>query len=83
MYKKGMKVRATTVITEGGGNTEPDFNAVSFINTDGFNLGFVHADKNECGTIEYVDDDNVPTVRFDRKGTATIVGDDEIEIIGE
>lgn len=37
-----------------------------------------HAEKGEYGTVVYVDpDDNWPTVRFDRSGTAAIVGESE------
>lgn len=77
-YTEGMRVKARAVITEGGGNTEPDFKAKTFVGV----LGYVHADVGDTGTVEYVDDDDCPTVRFDKKGTATIVGDHEIEIVG-
>lgn len=77
-YKIGMKVKANIIITDGGGETKPDFKATDFKN----NPGFVHAVPGDIGTVVYVDEDNVPTVRFKIKGTATIVGDNEISIIG-
>jgi hypothetical protein len=76
-YTEGMKVRAQVIITEGGDDIQPDFEATF----DSRNPGYVHAAPGDLGTVEYVDDDDVPTVRFDKKGTATIVGDHEIEIV--
>lgn len=38
-----------------------------------------HAYKGDAGVVEYVDSDGCPTVRFSKSGTATIVGDQEVE----
>lgn len=77
MYKIGMRVQAIMVVTEGGGKTKPDYKATNLID----NPGFVHALPGDYGTVEYVDDNGVPTVRFDETGTATIVGDNEVSIV--
>lgn len=43
----------------------------------------VTATPGDKGKVEYVDDDGVPTVRFQRTGYATIVGDNEVKLIAE
>lgn len=72
-------VEATRVITEGGDDTEPDLNLGPIEGP-----GYVHALKGDIGVVIHNDvtQDNIPTVRFYRTGTATIVGDDEIEFVG-
>lgn len=40
---------------------------------------WVHAEEGDTGTIEYVDEAGYPTVRFDRLGSATVVGHHEIK----
>lgn len=76
-YKLGMRVKSIDIITEGGDGEAPDFDAKTFVG----NPGFVHAEPGDMGTVEYVDDDGCPTIRFDKTGTATIVGDYEIEVV--
>ena len=78
-YVEGMRVKALKVITDGGDTAPPDFDAKTLIG----NPGFVHAVPGDLGTVEYVDDDGCPTIRFDRKKTATVVGDCEVERISE
>jgi hypothetical protein len=41
----------------------------------------LHASFGDEGVVEYVDDDDMPTVRFKKSGTATIVDNDEIELV--
>ena len=77
-YQEGMRVKALKIITDGGPGSEPDPEATVLKG----NPGFVHALVNDEGVVEYVDSDGCPTVRFDGKGTATIVGDSEIKVIG-
>jgi hypothetical protein len=91
-FIRGARVRALKVVTEGGGDTPPDRSKT----LGHFFLGYVHAEPGELGTVvetdfpqEILDQDTgevasldtVPTVRFDRTGTATIVGPDEIELV--
>lgn len=66
----GSRVVATCQITEGGGSG--DSNAKFPEPT------YIHAEKNDRGTVETIDD-GCYTVRFDRTGTATIVGETEID----
>jgi hypothetical protein len=90
-YVRGARVRALKVVTEGGGNT-PDRTLTRL--DPGPN--YVHAEIGELGTVvetdypqEIADQDTgevsfvdtIPTVRFDRTGTATIVREDEIELV--
>jgi hypothetical protein len=92
-FKEGARVYALKVITEGGGDTLPDRGAKSL-----HSMGYVHAELGEFGTIvcldypqeivnpetgEITEEYTVPTVKFDRTGTATIVGSDEIELADE
>lgn len=92
-FVRGARVRALKVITEGGGDTPPDRTR----ELDGnFFPGYVHAEMGELGTVvetDYPEDvtdpetgevterDTVPTVAFDRTCTATIVNEDEIELV--
>lgn len=76
-YVVGTRVKALVVITDGGDSNPPDYNAKTLIG----NPGFVHAVPGDYGTAEYVDSDGCPTIRFDRKGAATVVGDREISIL--
>jgi hypothetical protein len=73
-YNVEDRVKATGTITENG-NLPGDPNAA-------FPAGeYIHALAGDEGTVVYVDVDgevDVPTVRFDRTGTATIVSDSEI-----
>ena len=76
----GDKVVAKEVITEGGSNT-PDPKA-RYPDYD-----YIHAEKGDVGIVEYIDDSTIdhfgvalPTVRFEKTGTATIVHLDEIKV---
>ena len=63
-YKIGDRVKATTRIDE-----------MHFVNP---NKDWSHAWSGDLGTIEYIDQEGYPTVRFDKTGTATVVGLSEI-----
>ncbi len=96
-YMRGVRVRAIQVITEAGPGEPPDRSRTLEDNGGHFFPGYVHAEVGELGTVVEVDDPNgerrdpetgkilplepVPTVAFDRTGTATIVGIDEIELL--
>tara|TARA_R100000152_G_C6646971_1_gene89732 strand:- start:234 stop:473 length:240 start_codon:yes stop_codon:yes gene_type:complete len=74
---EGKKVVARVQITEGGGPSNDP--SAAFPDYD-----YIHAEKGELGTVENIDDCNgemLPTVRFDRTGTATLVNWDEVKII--
>jgi hypothetical protein len=75
MFRIGDRVRATQTITEGGWNS-PGSPDCKFPEEN-----YIHAEAGDVGEVEYVDDEGWPTVRFDRKGTATIVSAEEIELI--
>lgn len=66
----GTRVKAGKQITEGGvdGDESAKFPAPNYI----------HAKPGDLGTVESIDNDGDPTVRFDRTRTATIVGRHEI-----
>jgi len=72
-------VKATKVITEGGGDTDPDPKLGPIEGP-----GYIHALEDDIGVVVGNDATlgNVPTVRFYRTGTATIVGEDEIAFVG-
>ena len=73
----GQRVRATCQVTEDGSSTGDP--AKLFINDDGTsNPDYVHAEPGDEGVVESIDNGD-PFVRFDRTGTATILGSDEIE----
>lgn len=70
----GDRVKAVKQITESGklpGNPEADP-----LDCDG-----IHAEAGEFGTVAHWHEGILPTVRFDRTGTATMVRDDEIELV--
>lgn len=73
LWSEGEIVKATKTITEGGspfvGDPEAKFP----------NSSYIHALAGEEGVIKYVDDQGFPTVYFERTGTGTVVGDEEIE----
>jgi len=73
-FIEGVVVQAQAVITEGGPGTEPDLSATKFV------PGYVHAEARDFGVVVCVDD-GTPTIRFYPKGTATIVGEDEVQAI--
>lgn len=92
-YERGVRVRALKVVTESGDDSSPDRTATRFHD----NPNYVHAEIGELGTVVEVDDpmgdrmdpetgeirqlNPIPTVAFDRTGTATIVREDEIELV--
>jgi len=95
-YVMGVRVRALKVITEGGGDTFPDRSRTLEDNGGHFFPEYVHAEVGEFGTVvgtdypeettdpdtgEIIMRDTIPTVAFDRTGTATIVNEDEIELV--
>ena len=83
--KEGDRVVATRIVTEGGctcyfKGTECD--CVFDRSAEFPDYDYIHAEEGEEGVIENIDDCNgdlLPTVRFDRTGTATLVGWDEIK----
>lgn len=75
-FRVGQRVQATRTITEAGGDQVGD-EAALFDSP-----GYIHARAGECGEVEYVDSDGAPTVRFDRTRTATVVGPDEVSLLG-
>lgn len=73
----GQKVKAVRVITEcGAGDGNP---SVEFPHND-----YIHALIDETGVVEGIQDDGeVLDVRFDKTGTATIVGHTEVVLVEE
>lgn len=73
----GDRVTARGRITEGGKASpgDPAVKDVLGVNAE----NFIHAEAGEGGEVVGVNEDRLPTVRFDRTGTATIVGWDEID----
>jgi hypothetical protein len=70
-YKVGQIVLATKSITEDGdseGSQKAEYPAGNYI----------HAVVGEQGEVLHLNKDGLPTVRFERTDTATIVGLDEI-----
>lgn len=95
-FIRGARVRAKMVITEGGPGELPDRSKTIQDNGRRFFPGYVHAEMGELGTVvetdypremtdpdtgEVTTENTVPTVRFDRTNTATIVGSNEIELV--
>lgn len=80
MWDVGQRVRATRIVTEGG-RGYPGDPGVKMNDPYPCNLHYIHALAGELGVVEFVDEHGNPDVRFDRTGTATIVGDDEIELV--
>ena len=90
-------MRAIQVITESGPGCPPDRSRTLEDNGGHFFPGYVHAEVGELGIVIEVDDpygeredpetgeirqlNPIPTVRFDRTRTATIVREDEIELV--
>jgi hypothetical protein len=69
-FHVGQKVMATRRIVEGdvAGDESAKFP----------DRAYIHAEDGDTGVVEHIDGDGEPTVRFDRTGTATVVGPDEI-----
>ena len=78
LHPEGTRVQALETITEGGqGPGDPQ---AEFPRPD-----YIHALKGDEGVIMGIDPalGNLPTVRFDRKGTATLVRWEEIRKISD
>jgi hypothetical protein len=76
MYEVGQNVIAVQTITEDGeseGSREAEF-------PDG---NYIHAVSGDMGEVLHLNEKNLPTVRFERTGTATLVGLDEINPLGK
>lgn len=73
-YTEGMRVVATRRVTEGGDKHYKGDGSAAFPDPD-----YIHAERGDHGTVEYVDEDGYPTVFFDRTGTGTVVAHDEVE----
>lgn len=69
-FKVGDRVVAMRTIAESGGQGDPKAKFPS--------ESFVHATRGDVGVVVGMDGDGVPTVRFIRKGHATIVDASEI-----
>lgn len=76
-FHVGQRVRATRTVTESGEPVPPG--PMPTFAGPGYAPHHVHARPGDLGTVETVDADGHPTVRFDRTGSATIVGDAEVE----
>lgn len=76
MYEVGQNVLAAKTITEDGdseGSQEAEYPAGNYI----------HAVVGDQGEVLHLNDEGLPTVRFERTDTATIVGLDEITPMGK
>ena len=73
-FKLGQKVRALNIVIEDDNPSNPEAKPCG--------SGWVHAEPGDCGFVAGIDDGCV-TARFDRTGTASVVGDNEIELITE
>lgn len=92
-YDVGQKVRALVEITEGGQGVPGDPSIERPQVLDRYpELAYVskfpppawiHASPGDLGCVEYIDEDGMPTVRFCRTQTATIVADEEIEVLND
>jgi hypothetical protein len=72
MFKVGQKVQAMGTITENGG---PADEAAEFPAG-----GYIHARVGDMGVVLHLNDEGLPTVRFEHTGTATIVGTSEVKL---
>jgi hypothetical protein len=76
VYQIGQNVLAVGTITEDGesqGSEDAEF-------PDG---NYIHAITGDRGEVLHLNEECLPTVRFERTGTATIVGLDEITPLGK
>lgn len=71
LVKVGDKVVAEQTITEAGGH--PGDTSAKFPSPR-----YIHATEGDIGVVEHVNEEGLPTVRFERTGTATIVGWGEV-----
>lgn len=72
VVKVGDRVVAEGRITEGGAG-HPGKESAKFPDPH-----YIHAEEGDIGVVSGVNDDGLPTVRFERTGTATIVGWGEV-----
>jgi hypothetical protein len=71
-YDEGTKVMATQTITESGAKPNPAAKNL-------LDPGWIHAQPGDIGVVVHVDRTRmIPTIKFERTGTATIVGPHEI-----
>lgn len=76
----GDNVVATCQITEDGkGDGNPA--AIFDVNAEEVDGKYIHAEAGEMGEVIHANDNCPPTVRFERSGTATIVREEEIDIV--
>lgn len=71
-FKVGDKVRAKKTVTESGHG--PGDETKEFPHDQ-----YIHAREGEMGEVVHVEPKTLPTVRFDRTQTATIVTKEEVE----
>jgi hypothetical protein len=74
-YEVGQRIRARRRITEGGWDC-PGKPGVKFPDEN-----YIHAEPNDLGCIKYVDPNGMPSAKFCRTQTETIVSDEEIEVL--
>lgn len=65
--RKGQRVCVKALITDLSCNCEPDPGA------EPGEHGFIHALPREMGTVQDIDSDGDPTIKFDRAGTCALV----------
>lgn len=71
--KVGDKVRALKTVTESGeGEGDPK---AQFPDPN-----YIHATRGDTGKVVHTEPGYLPTVMFDRRGTATIVKSEEVEL---
>jgi hypothetical protein len=70
-FEPGMRVRATRLIVEGDVAPDPDAERCA--------PGWVHARHGDLGRVESIGPHDVPSVKFDRTGTETMVSELEVE----
>jgi hypothetical protein len=68
------KVRAACRIVEDG--TKQGKKGLPFPNPE-----YIHAEEGDEGVVEYVSGAGIPTVRFNRTGTATVVAPEEVDYV--
>lgn len=74
-YRVGQKVMALMTVTEGGPGVKGDIEA------EMPETCYIHALPGDLGEVEDISEDGIPSVRFQPRGTATIVTPREIEVV--